>query len=547
MPPRSPGLGRASAILASGTLVSRLLGFVKAIVLAGTIGVIGSAAGDAFAIGNQLPNNIYVLIAGGILGAILVPQIVRAGLHADGGAAFINKIVTLGASVFVVIAILATLAAPLLVRLYAQSGGEAGGGFTPAGIALATAFAYWCLPQVLFYALYSLLGEVLNARKVFGPFTWAPAVNNVVAIVGLLVFAYLFGGAADNNSVAVWDLGRITLLGASTTLGVAAQTLVLVLFWKRAGLKFRPDFRWRGVGLRRTGKSAGWVFGMFLATQVAGVFQVNVASTATGAAASVSALNNAWLIFMLPHSVIAVSIATAYFTRMSSHASSGNLAGVREDVGSSLRVIGLFITFASAALIVVAFPFARVFAVTGFADVSAMAFVIMAFVVGLVPFSAVFVMQRAFYALDDTRTPFLIEVTRSTLFIAGALSCTLLPVEWVAAGLALVTATVGTVQATITFVLLRRRLGSFGGRALLRRHVQYLFAALAAAIVGGGILVLLGGLTSDGFAQATLASAMVTIAVIGAGMASVYLGVLFLMKNADAASALSTATARLRR
>lgn len=542
-PRPSSGLGRASALLASGTLVSRLLGFLKAIVLAATIGQVGSAAGDAFALGNQLPNNIYALIAGGVLGAILVPQIVRAGLHDDGGQRFINKIVTLGTTVFIVIAVLATAAAPLLVALYASSGTR---GFSAEGIALATAFAYWCLPQVLFYALYSLLGEVLNARKAFGPFTWAPVLNNVVAIAGLFAFSLLFGGYAENNTVEVWDSARIALLAGSATLGVAAQALVLALFWRRAGLGFRPDFRWRGVGLRRTGKAAGWVFGMILVTQTAGIFQSRIASQAAGEGASLFALQNSWLIFMLPHSVIAVSIATAYFTRMSGHASTANLAGVREDVTSSLRTIGLFITFASVALVVVAFPFARVFEQTGFDNVTAMALVIIAFSIGLVPFSAVFVLQRVFYALEDTRTPFLVETVKAALFIAGALSCTLLPVEYVGVGIALVTTLACLVQTVLTFALLRRRLGPIGGRLLLRRHLQYLAAAVVAGIVGVGILVSLGGLDPDGFAQSARIPAIIAISAIGAGMAAVYLGVLLLIRNPDANVALESAVGRLR-
>ena len=544
--PRGSGLGRASALLASGTLVSRILGFVKAIVLAATLGQVASAAGDAFALANQLPNNIYALIAGGVLGAVLVPQIVRAGLHHDGGQAFINKIVTLGTSVFIAIALAATLAAPLFVALYAQLGSGDGRGLSQEGIALATAFAYWCLPQVLFYALYSLLGEVLNARKAFGPFTWAPVLNNVVAIAGLIAFSLLFGGAEANSDVDVWDAGRIALLAGSATLGVAAQALVLVLFWRRAGLSFKPDFRWRGVGLGRTGKAAGWVFGMILVTQVAGLFQSNVALQAAGQGASLFALQNSWLIFMLPHSVIAVSIATAYFTRMSGHASTGNLAGVREDVSSSLRTIGLFITFSSVALIVVAFPFARVFE-PAFAGVSDMALVIMAFSIGLVPFSAVFVMQRVFYSLEDTRTPFFVETAKAGLFILGALACTLLPVQWIGVGIALVTTAACVLQTVLTFILLRRKLGPIGGRMLLRRHTQYLLAAVLAGAVGAGLLVLLGGFSADGFAQSGRIAALVAIAVTGIAMAAVYLGVLLMMRNPDANTAIASATRRLRR
>jgi putative peptidoglycan lipid II flippase len=190
------GIARASALLASGTLVSRVLGFISGVVLAQTLGSFGTGA-NTFALANQLPNNIYAIIAGGLLSAVFVPAIVRAGLHDDGGQRFVNRLVTLGIVVFVAAAALATLAAPALVSLYAQTGES---GFSDDDLALAVAFAYWCLPQVLFYALYSLLGEVLNARGIFGPFTWAPALNNLVAIAGLVVFGQLFGADAGRAS-----------------------------------------------------------------------------------------------------------------------------------------------------------------------------------------------------------------------------------------------------------------------------------------------------------------------------------------------------------
>ena len=540
------GIGRASALLASGTIVSRVLGFVKAIVLAATVGQVASEAGNAFGVANQLPNNIYALIAGGVLGAVLVPQIVRAASHDDGGQRYIDKIVTLGASAFVVIAVIGTLAAPLLIGLY-TSGDADGSGFSAEGLALATAFAYWCLPQILFYALYSLLGEVLNARRSFGAFTWAPVVNNVVSIAGLAVFLALFGGEEANQDAGVWDAGRIALLAGSATVGVAAQALVLTLFWRRAGLTFRPDFRWKGVGLARTGKAAGWTFGMILVTQIAGIFQTRVASQAASDGASVLALQNSWLIFMLPHSVIAVSLATAYFTRMSAHASRSDLSAVRADVASSLTTISLFITFSSVALIVVAFPFARVFESGGFADVTDMALVILAFAIGLVPFSAVFVLQRAFYSLEDTRTPFVVETVKAAVFIVGALSCTLLPTQWIAFGIALVTTLACAVQTLLTFVLLRRRLGPIGGRLLFLRQAQYLLAAVVAGVIGIVIMAALGGIDPRGFAQAGIGQAIVSIALIGAGMAAVYAAVLLLMKNPELTTGLAAITSRLRR
>ncbi|MHC5798097.1 murein biosynthesis integral membrane protein MurJ [Lacisediminihabitans sp. FW035] len=538
-------MGRASAILAAGTVVSRVLGFVRAVVLTAAIGQ--AAAGDAFGVGNQLPNNIYALVAGGVLSAVLVPQIVRAASHDDGGQRFINRVVTLGIVIFAVVTIAATLAAPVLVSVYA-SGSETGRGFTPEGFALATAFAYWCLPQIFFYALYSLLSEVLNARKVFGPFTWAPVLNNVVSVAGLIAFMVLFGAADSNNQVANWDSSRIVLLGATTTLAVAAQALILFAFWKRAGLKYRPDFHWRGVGLGATGRAAGWLFGMILVTQLAGIVQTRVVSLATDHGPSVLALQNSWLIFMLPHSVIAVSIATVYFTRMSANASAGSTEGVREDLSASLRSIGLLIVFAAVALSVVAYPFARVFSLgADFAAVAGMGNVLLAFLPGLILFSTLFVLQRVFFALGDTRTPFFMQCVQSGLFVIGALLCMMLPSELIGVGVAAVTSIAGSAQAVVAIVLVRRRLGGIDGRLILRRFAQYLGLSLIAGAIGYGCVRLLGGFTADGFGQSGLVGAITCIAVAGAAMALVYFALLALFRNPELAAVTGSLSTRFRR
>lgn len=528
----SPGLGRSSSLLASGTVVSRILGFVKAIVLAQTIGQVGSAAANAFGIANTLPNNLYALIAGGVLGAVLVPQIVRAGLHDDGGQRFINKILTLGLVIFIGITAIATIAAPLLISLYTSNQTSSGAGFTPEALALATAFAYWCLPQILFYALYSLLSEVLNARGAFGPSAWAPVLNNIVAIAGIVAFNVLFGGAEANSTVDTWTGEKIALLAGTATLGIAAQTIILAFFWKRIGLSFRPDFRWRGVGLARTGKSASWVFAMILVTQIVAIVQSRVASLPAEQGAGVTTLQNAWLIFILPHSVLAVSLATAFFTRMSTHASNQNLDGVRSDISSSLRTIGLMITFSASALIVLALPFSAVFE-SRYENIQAMAIVIVAYLVGLVPFSAVFVLQRAFYALEDTRTVFFVDLVKSALFVVGFLFCTTLPVDQIGVGIALVTTVAVFFQTVLTFGLLRRKLGALGGRLLLVRHLQYLLAAVVSGAIGVGLLALMGGFVAGGFAVSSILNALVSMAVIGCIMAGVYFGLMLALRNPE--------------
>ncbi len=547
------GLGRASLLLASGTVVSRVLGFVSAVVLFATIGL-NNAGSTAFTLANQLPNNVYALVAGGLLSAVLVPQIVRAAAHADGGQAFVNRLVSLGIVVFAGLTLLATLCAPLLVALYANSGGQLAG----PGFGLATAFAYWCLPQIFFYALYSLLGEVLNARGVFGPFTWAPVVNNVFAIAGLAVFGLVYGVDPVHREVSSWGPGEIALLAGSATAGVAAQALVLAFFWRRTGLGFRLDLRWRGVGLGATGRAAGWTFGMILATQLAGIVQTQVATLADPDDASVAVLRVAWLVFMLPHSIIAVSIATPYFTRMSGHARDGDLASVRADLSASVRSVGLLIVGASAALGAAAIPFAAVFASTD-RELVGTAAVLLAYLVGLVPFSLLFLVQRTFYALGDTRTPFLIQLLQSTVFVGGAVAVAAVPSPYIAVGIAAVTSVAGLVQALVAVVVLRGRIGGLDGRRVLRRLAQFALATVPATAVGIGVLGLLGGLgpvaalfdrgapIATGFATSGRDAAVLSVAVVGAATGLVYFAVLALLRVPETRAVLDPLAARLRR
>lgn len=539
------GIGRAGALMASGTVVSRLLGFLSAILLARTLGTVGSGA-DAFALANQLPNNIYALIAGGVLTAVLVPQIVKASAGEDGGAGYINKIVTLGFVIFLALTALATLLAPVLVLLYAQESGDAGRGFSDADIALATALAYWCLPQVLFYALYSLFGEVLNARSVFGPFTWAPVLNNVVVITGLLIFGQLFSHK-DPADALEWTPGMTALLGGGATAGIALQALILLVFWKRAGIRYRPDFAWRGVGLAHTGKAAGWLFGMILIAQVAGVVQANVATLATSdGEAGLAILRFSWLLFMVPHSVITVSLATAYFTRMSNHASAGEMDSVREDLSNSTRRVGLMMVIASAGLIVLSVPFAKLFG--GQADeVWSMAQVIAAYSVGLVAFSVVFVVQRVYYALGDTRTPFFFQLAHAAVFISLAVVVSGFDTAIIAPSLALAASIASWVQLVVALALLRKKLGGLRLIPLVGSLGLFVLLAAVASIPGVWIVLSWGGVDPAGFVLGHSLGALVTLAVGAGVMTVIYLGGLLVLRNNDAKVIVSGAVRLIRR
>lgn len=522
--------GRASAIIASGTMASRILGFVKMVMLAAAIGQSGSAAAETFGLANQLPNNVYALVAGGVMSAVLVPQIVRASKAADGGESYVSKILTLGGTVFLVLAAIATLVAPWLVDIYAVSAGESGLGFRDNQIALAVALAYWLMPQILFYAIYTLLGEIYNARGQFGPYTWAPVVNNIVSIAGLGVFMLLFGGEKVNRAVDVWDVDRITVLGIVTTGGVAVQALVLVLFFRKTGLQFKLDFGWRGVGLRATGKAALWLFGIVIIGQIKGVVQSRVASM--GEVANIATMQNSWYVFSLPHSIIAVSIAIAYFTRMSRHASESNLAGIRTDLSSALRGVGMLTTISALVIAVIALPFARLFD-PDFTLMLAMAQVIWAFLICLVAFSAEYVIQRVFFALGDTRTPFFYAVFGMFVTFGLLWAASTLPGEWIIVGTALAVSGANLISAAVWLVLVRRKIGPFGFKLIALRHVQYLAYALPAAAAGAATAWALGGYRADGFGTQNFAGAITTSLAAGAVMGVIYFGILYLTRNPD--------------
>lgn len=517
-------LGRASAIIAAGTIAARVTGLIRTIVLVGVIGAVGQAP-DAFSVANQLPNDVFSLISVGVLTAVLVPQIVRAAADPDGGSAFLSKIFTAGSVVLITATALAMLAAPWLVGLIIRDDAP------PAQQALAVAFAYWCLPQILFYGLYALIGETLNARRVFGPFTWAPVVNNIVSIAGFLVIISLFGPSL--SAVENWSPDRIAWLGGTATLGIALQAGVLLMFWPRTHLALRVDFRWRGVGLGNIVKLAGWTTMMALASLAAGIYQHSVAIRASGDDPSVTVMNNAWLIFMLPYSIIVVSIGTPYFTQLSEHAHARRDADARSDVTHSIRTLGFFLVGALSAVVAAAVPASRIFTGSA-AEANAAAPVLLGYLVSLIPLAVLFIVQRTFYAYGDTRTPFFFTILQCALVVATAYSAELLsqakiiPLSSLAAILALGQSLASIVQTVVASTLLHRRLGGIGTASWIRALLRFLVAAIPAAAAGWGVFLLLGG--TAGWSTTSFLSATLSCVAIGIAALTVYLGLLLLMR-----------------
>jgi putative peptidoglycan lipid II flippase len=524
--------------MASGTAVSRVLGLVRGMALVGTIGMFGSAA-NAFAAANKLPNMLYLLIAGGALNAVLVPQVVRAYRRAD-GQVYVDKLLTLGIVGLGALTVLLTAAVPFLTFVYADFS-------DPEVTRLTVAFAYWCVPQVFFYGVYTLLGQVLNARGSFGPYMWAPVVNNVVALAGLGVFVLLWGTQVPPDGApgdpAWWGASQIAVLAGTATLGVVTQALVLVVPLYRSGFRYRPRWGLRGSGLGSAGRVAMWTFLGLVVGQVGVLVTTRVTTAAgTGTTAGNPVYDNAFLIFMLPHSLVTVSLATALFTRLSAKAAAQDTDGVRADLSLGLRVVGLFTVFATAAVAVLALPVARALFgnLTG-RQASDLATVIVTMVLGLVAFGAWSLCQRIYYAYTDVRAMLPIQVAMAAVVVGGTLLGQALLDQryWVAGAAASMTVSyvVGVVAA---LVAIRGRLGGLDGAPIVQVHVRATVAALVSAGLGWLVLRALGPVDGQ-------LDAVVACAVVGLTMAVVYAAALVAMRVRELDSLVRPLLRRVRR
>ncbi|MFG2720921.1 murein biosynthesis integral membrane protein MurJ [Streptomyces sp. NPDC048416] len=482
----SAGLLRSSALMAAGSIVSRATGFVRSAVIAAALGV--GLLGDGYAVANNVPNILYMLLIGGTLNAVFVPELVRAAKeHADGGAAYTDRLMTACTCALVVVTALAVLAAPWIVHGYTDySGAQAG---------LTIALARYCLPQILFYGLFTLFGQVLNARGRFGAMMWTPVLNNVVVIGVFGLYLALAAGGSGTLSA-----GDARLLGWGTTAGIVVQALALVPSLRSAAFRWRPRFDWRGHGLGRPLKSAGWAVLLVVSNQLA-YWVVTRLSTTAGAAAvregvgdgaGYTAYTNAYVLWMVPHGIVTVSLVTALMPRMSRACADGDLARVRQDVSYGLRTCAAAIVPAACALFALApwilgsvYGYGR----TNAHDITVMAGMLMAFAPGLIALSGQYVLSRGFYALGDTRTPFLLNLVISGInAVLTTVAYLTLSARWAVTGIAGAYTVALFAGLAATAYTLNRRLG---GAALLRSpavlaHVRLLAACVPAAALGYG-------------------------------------------------------------
>jgi putative peptidoglycan lipid II flippase len=470
--PEAASLTRSSGIMALGTLASRGTGFLRTLVLVYALGE--AAVANAYNNANTIPNAVYDLMMGGILTSGVVPLLVNAAKRdSDQGHAYEQRTFTLAVTSLAGLTLVATLAASLIVDMYASA-------LRPSTLHLTVIFAYFFLPQVFFYGVCSLAGGVLNARGRFAAPMWTPVVNNVV-VIGVLLLFLATGGLTAAGAISG---GQVALLGFGTTLGIVAQTVAMVPALRQAGFRWHPRFDFRRDEVREILRMAGPLFGYTLTTFVSFLVVQRVANTASARAAhdGFSTYSYAFQLFQMPYAIIGISVITALLPRMSAHAAERKYPLVRADFSSGVRLSAVIVVPAALILAVLGSPLAQGllgYGRTSTANASYIGLVFAIFSLGLVPYMTFQLLLRVFYALHDSRTPMLIGVVVMAVNIAASLlALALLPVGHVVEGLAASFGVANITGTVLSWRVVSRRLHGLDGYGIARTLVLTHVAAV---------------------------------------------------------------------
>lgn len=530
-------VGRNSLVMFSGTLASRLTGQIRTILLAAAIGVSGIAA-DAYQVGSQIPTALFNLLSGGIINAILVPQIVRAFRHKDSQDR-INKLLTLSGTILIAFTALLMLLSPALILLYSSNHWSA------SQHALAESFTLWCMPQVFFYGLYTVLGQVLAAKDRFGMYAWSSVAANLISSAGFTAFILLFGNASK-QPVSFWTTDKIALTAGMWTAGVAAQALLLLIPMHKLGLHYRIRWGVHGIGLRSMGKVAGWSMAMVVLDELLNVFVTRITTTAPVWAQKTynheipgsQAYMQGYQIWILPYSLIAVSIATAIFPVLSRAAARNDTARAGHTLTHALKQSGVLMFFFSAVFVALPIPVIRAL----LPSVSVHdAHLVASALIGLafsLPFSTITLyLRRTFYAYEDGRTPFLLS-----LVLEGSQAVFLLigifvfpPSQWAfMVGLALLLSNL--VMTPFAVHLLHRRIGaSFETGPIMWVYAKSFLAAMVDIVAGywlTNLLVRVFGCSLDQkIGVLPWWKAVVICVIVGVAMLALYIALLRLLRT----------------
>jgi putative peptidoglycan lipid II flippase len=475
---------RSSAIMAAGTLASRITGFFRSTLLVAALG--SQALGDTFNTANTIPNIVYDILLGGVLTAAHVPLLIRARNQSEKyGEEFEQRLFTVLLGVLALITAIAMAAAPWLIDLYAH-------GASATQHRVGALFLLFFLPQIFFYGFSAVASASLNSRNRFGAPMWTPVLNNIVVIVVVAIFMATTHGDLKLENITN---SQVTFLGIGVTAGVAAQAIGLIPAMMRLGFNFRPRFDFRRTELASIWGMASWTLLYVLAQQIALLVYTNLANAAGAHAlregidkgVGLTPWTNAYAFFQLPFAVVAISIITAIFPKMTQSAAEGRLDRLATELREGLTLSLALMLPAVALLFGAASEICRVLFAHGNtspADAEVIAQVLRVFALALTPFAVLQLLQRGFYALADTKTPALIAIFSSA---GGVLSAwvlsSMLATPHIVLGIAAAQGISWTIGCIISVVILRRRLGRLGGGEIVSLMIKAGLASLAALAV----------------------------------------------------------------
>jgi len=414
------GLLRSNLVVATGTALSRVSGLARVLALAYVIGQ--NSVTDAYKFANETPNIVYDLLLGGVLSATLVP-LFTSFIGADDGRdddRATSIVMTTAATLMVALTAIAVFAAPLVFSLYSFStaAGVDGARFREAGTVLTRIF----LVQILFYGLTGLANAYLNSRRRFLAAAWSPIAPNLVIVATLLSLPDPGPEGWRLSDVVADDRLRLTL-GFGATIGIASMAAIVLPAAVRCGLDLRPVWDWRHPAVRKLLRLSGWTFGFVVANQVAVVAIRNLAlSEGPGLG---SAYIDAFTWFVLPHGLLAVSVATTFQPELARAVANRDRAAFVHHTSLGVRIIAGLTLPAAAVMFVLREPIIGVMQQRGAFDAAARvntADALGGLAIGLAGFSVYLFVLRGFYAHQDTRTPFVLNVGENLLNIVLAVA-----------------------------------------------------------------------------------------------------------------------------
>lgn len=521
-------MGRVVFGASIGTLGARTLGFVRNLALTAAIGT--GLVADAFNVADNVPNMIFLLLGGGTIAAVFVPQLVRHASVSD------EKVEEYG-TVLILLAILAgavvtTVSIVLGPQLLLVLGGSS---WTDAQTSVSLAFLVWCAPQILFLAVYWVVAQILNARGKFALVNWLPATSSVVVIVGCAVILVL-GGIPPDDLGAV-DMTTVALLGGTTSLGAAVQMLVLVVILVRQGFRFRWPSTLRGLGLRATARTGVWIAASTAVYQATALVAVAV-TTQSGTRAQEQGISGhgytayfyALAIVNVVSAVAVASLVTVLLQRPSTHADAHRLEAANADLDQAVLRIASITIPASGVFLCLGPILGEVLFTRGSTDADAARVIGIALslsALSLFPNAVHKIMLRPFYARQQGFRPFVSAVTigvvASGLVLASAV---LLPAEWVLFGAAAAYSVGFIVEMPIKAVRLRRM-----GHRLSRSTVLAVLSISGVALLVAIPLAAAYLVWAESLARSPL---LAWTFAIGGGL--VYLGLYHLATRRSAAS-----------